>query len=85
MFFFRQKGDSTWLDVLRRLRTESVTPEDFKLLKSRISNHPATPHETHTHYTNQDAAEHNSQLFLSTPGPNHTIDALKPYPPGEYL
>ena len=73
------------LNVLRRVRTESVTPEDIKLLKSRISNHPATPDETHIYYTNHDITDQNSELLSGTPGTKHTIDALKSSPPGKYL
>ena len=64
----RQRGDSTFAELLCRVRTNDCTPEDIGILKSRVITADSPNYPTHAlHvYRLNDYANDQNKLMLNT-------------------
>ena len=76
----RQRGDSTFAELLCRMRTNDCTPKDLDLLKSRVITADSLDYPTHVLpvYRLKDYADNRNRLILNSLAPQceqYTIKA----------
>ena len=74
----RQKGDTTFAQLLNRVRTGDQTEDDITLLKQRVTNDNNLQYPTDTQHAftkNTDVDQHNNNMLQTLPGPIITIQA----------